>query len=101
MIVYDVTLEALPDQREAFASVLKDLAAASRSEGGCLAYRLSGDLDNPLRFYLLELWETEADLLAHAKGEGFQRFITALPKLGKLVSSVARAGALEPYVRPK
>ncbi|MEI9984732.1 MAG: putative quinol monooxygenase [Aliidongia sp.] len=103
MILFDVILRANSEQREGLVQLLRKTMAASRAEPGCLIYRFTGDLDDPLRFHLIELWATEADLMAHAAGPAFRSFLAELPGLGALLGSTARQGSLEPYsfVRPQ
>lgn len=98
MILFDVTLEALPGQEAALAALLRRTMAATCAEDGCIQYRFTRDLDAGHRFHLIELWETEAALMAHAAGPGFRAFLAELPTLGKLVRSTPRQGDLAPYV---
>ena len=97
MILFEVTLEAGSLDRDGLIRLMRRTMAASQAEAGCLAYRFTADLDDPRRFHLVELWESEAALQVHAKGSTFRSFLAELPGLGRLVSSVARQGALEPY----
>jgi quinol monooxygenase YgiN len=97
MILIEVELETTEAQKEDFLALLRATMAASRAEPGCVTYRFTADLDDPLRFYLIELWETEADLQNHFRGEGFRNFIAQMPQLGTVLSSVPRSGPLEPY----
>ncbi len=44
---------------------LRDLIAASRSEGGCLAYVFYQEVDNARQFVVFEQWRDAAALSAH------------------------------------
>lgn len=50
------------------------MAAASEAEDGCIAYRVTGDLLDPVRFHIMEIWRDEAALQAHFQTEHFRRF---------------------------
>ena len=97
MILFDVTIEASEGQREALRALLQRTMAASAAEAGCLIYRFTADLDTPDRFHLVELWQDEAALQAHAAGAPFRAFLAGLSSVGRIASSVARSGPLEPY----
>jgi len=102
MILFDVTLETSQEQRPAMLDLLRRTMKASQAEPGCLVYRFAADLDDPLRFHLVELWESEEAFMGHAGGDALRGFIADLPACGKLVASTARKGDLAPftYKRP-
>ncbi|OAN56261.1 putative quinol monooxygenase [Sphingobium sp. TCM1] len=102
MILFDVSLEALPGREEEMASLLRRTMVATQVEDGCIQYRFTRDLDAVNRFHLIELWRNEAALMAHASGPTFRAFLAALPPLGRLLQSTPRQGDLAPYlfVRP-
>jgi len=97
MILFDVTVTAAEGKREALRQLFAETMAGSNAEPGCLIYRFTADLDDPDRYYLIELWEDEAAFQGHVRGAAFRRFIAEIPALGTVVSSAARAGPLEPY----
>lgn len=97
MILIDVTLNAQPGRREELLRLFADTAAASRQEDGCVTYRFTASLEQRDVFHLVELWRDEASLRQHYAGAAFRRFIDELPALGKVESSVKRAGDLTPY----
>jgi quinol monooxygenase YgiN len=97
VILFDVTLSAASENREGLIALLRKTMVASSAEPGCVTYRFTADFDDPLRFHLVELWASEADLLAHAKGAPFRNFLAELPALGKVERSTARQGDLQPY----
>lgn len=97
MILFDVQLATTEAGLPAFRALLADTMAASQAEPGCLLYRFTADLDDPLRFYLCELWESEEALMAHAVGAPFRHFLATLPGCGSVLQSTARRGQLDPY----
>ena len=98
MILFDVTLETEAATREGFLDLLRRTMAGAQREAGCIIYRFSVDLDNPLRFHLVELWEDEITFQAHAQGTVLRDFLRDIGGCGRLVSSTARAGPLAPFV---
>lgn len=101
MILIDVTLSTRNETRNDFLALLESTMRSSQAETGCLIYRFTSDLADPLKFYLLELWQDEAAILGHVKTTHFAEFLRALPTLGKVEASVARNGAMEPYKIPR
>lgn len=97
MILLDVALATTADGRSDFVALLGRTMSASQDERGCLVYRFTADIADPLLFYLVELWEDEAALMAHAAGAPFRAFLADLPTCGRVLSSVARSGPLDPY----
>lgn len=63
-----------PEKRDELAAKLKELAAASAKEPGCLVYALSTLADDPQVFVFYEEWASHADLDRHFNGETFQSF---------------------------
>jgi quinol monooxygenase YgiN len=101
MILIDVTLNTRTETRAEFLALLESTMRNSQAEAGCLIYRFTADLNDPLKFYLLELWQDEAAILGHVKTAHFAEFLRALPTLGMVEASVARNGAMEPYKVPR
>lgn len=103
MILFDVQLATTEEGQAAFRALLAETMAGSQAEPGCIIYRFTADLHDPLRFHLVELWESEAALMAHAAGAPFRHFLATLPSCGSVLGSVARSGQLDPYSfrRPK
>jgi quinol monooxygenase YgiN len=50
------------------------MASASRSEDGCIEYRFSFDVDDPLLVRIYEEWASDADLAAHFTTDHFAAF---------------------------
>lgn len=48
------------------------MADETRKEKGCIYYDLHQDVNNPLKYVLLECWATQEDLNVHAQTEHMQ-----------------------------
>ena len=97
MILINVKLNAKTGQLSEFKKLLIETMVASQAEDGCLEYQFTQDLQQENKFYLLELWQDSAALESHLKGAGFSQFISRLPDLGEVTSSIAQQGELLPY----
>ena len=71
----------LPDRRQTYISLAKQLAHLSRREPGCLSYQLFEDPQNPQRFVLIEQWQDDRALRLHRESE---HFIKMVPQLNAL-----------------
>lgn len=101
MILIRLTAEAIgAETREAFVTLMTSAMTVSQGEAGCVEYRFTADLNDTLRFHLVELWETEADVAAHMSGPVFREFVGGLPAVGRIVSSTWMAGELAPFSMP-
>jgi quinol monooxygenase YgiN len=75
---------ARPDQVYELKKVLRQLAAASRQENGCLDYEVLQNSADPCDFTLVESWTTEAALDAHLTTAHVQEaFSKGIPLLAK------------------
>src|SRR4051812_40970826 len=59
MIVVTGKVETTAAQRDELMRVAQAMCAASRSDTGCLGYRLYEDTERPNSFVILEEWESE------------------------------------------
>jgi quinol monooxygenase YgiN len=57
------------------------VAAATRAEPGCRAYRFYADLDDPNTFVIFEEWEDEAALGRHFETPHMATFMQEAPAL--------------------
>ena len=55
---------------------LKDLAAASKGDQGCVSYDLFASESTPGAFVTIEMWESQADLDAHMASPAIATMIT-------------------------
>ena len=61
-----IHLEAKPGKGAEFAKLFNQRCEEMRKDKGCLEFQVFQDASNPDKFALLELWESQADLDAHA-----------------------------------
>jgi quinol monooxygenase YgiN len=66
---------AAPGNEERVERTLLALAAATREEPGCRAYRPTRGVDDPRVFVIYEEYDDEAALAAHADSEHFRRYV--------------------------
>src|SRR5580704_13460253 len=68
-----------------------------RDETGCLSYHLTADLDNPMLFYLFELWTDEPAFMAHVKLPQTKVFSALLAANSQTIYSALRNGTMGDY----
>lgn len=83
-------IEAKPDAIDEVRTALSTLAAATRTEEGCVSYDLSESLAAPGTFVFVETWRSKADLDDHAKTAHVQAAFQAIGGL------IAGAPAIHP-----
>lgn len=66
MVIVAGWFEVDPSERDAFVAARVDAMRRSRAERGCIEYVIAADPVDPGRAVLLERWESQADLDAHA-----------------------------------
>ena len=67
--VVTATWKARAGQEEIVLSLLRQVAAASRQEPGCLLFWTHRSVDEPGRFFLYEQYASEAAFREHAASE--------------------------------
>ena len=78
---------------EEFLSVTKELVEKTNAlDKGCIQYELCKDVNDPLRFVMLETWEDQASLDEHMKAK---HFVDLVPKLGGFTSKPSELAILE------
>lgn len=80
--------EAQPGKAEELKTVLQQLVLPTRGEQGCRYYEFF-ESQLPGVFYFHELWETKADLTAHARTPRFLEVMAQAEKLLKVPMEVA------------
>ena len=76
-----------------FLAVAKELVEKTNSlDKGCIKYELCKDANNPLRFVMLEAWESQALLDEHMKAA---HFLELVPKLGGFASQPSELTILD------
>ena len=78
-----VTWIAKEGEEEEVAAALSRLIEPSRAEPGVQRYNVHRDPENARKFFIYELYGSEADYKAHTETEHFQRegFGNAIPRL--------------------
>jgi quinol monooxygenase YgiN len=78
MIVISGSARVLESAIDRAVQAGSTMAATSRDEPGCIDYRFSIDIDDPLVVHLLEKWESDAALTAHFGTAHFAAFSETL-----------------------
>ncbi len=81
MIITIATLISKPEKQEDLASMLAQLAAASRNDPGCISYSFHVDIEDPTTFRSIEMWESEDQMNAHMQTPHIGAAIAAAPDL--------------------
>ena len=78
---------------EDFLAVTKELVEKTNAlDKGCVKYELCRDVNDPLRFVMLEQWESQSLLDDHMKAD---HFVQLVPKLGGFGSKPSELTILE------
>jgi quinol monooxygenase YgiN len=88
------TLTVRADAVEAVQAELFRLIPPTRSEEGCLEYRLHRDREDPTVFTFYENWEDMAALERHLASDHYRRYAAAVSDLltSKAVRKMAEIG---------
>jgi quinol monooxygenase YgiN len=78
MIVVVGRVRSDSDKREALVRVGQAVAAASRSESGCISYRLYEDTEIENEFVFVEEWDSEEALQWHFATPHVRAFMGAI-----------------------
>ena len=81
MVVIAGSVAVRSERREEAIRVARTMAAATRTEPGCVAYRFSSDLDDPNTLLIFEEWESEDALARHFQTPHLAAFREARPGL--------------------
>lgn len=65
MIVAHLTFDVKPGERDRFIAATTDVMAASATDAGNVVYRFMADMQDQNRFYITEMWTSQAELDAH------------------------------------
>jgi quinol monooxygenase YgiN len=72
---------AAPGRRNELVTAAREVAAATRTDRGCLAYSFAADVENEDRIMSIEIWADRAALdehMAHGHTEAFLRVAPGL-----------------------
>ncbi len=70
------TWVAREGEEEAVAQILRENAAASNAEPGCIEFTVYREKEEPRTFVLYEVYEDEAAFQAHRESEHFKKYVT-------------------------
>ena len=79
MIVVVGRVRTDAEKREALVRVGQAVAAASRTESGCISYRLYEDTDIKNEFVFVEEWESSEALQRHFATPHVREFMQEIP----------------------
>ena len=74
MNIINVVVNLKPESRKEGLAVMKTMESATRLEDGCHDYTFYADMENPNRFFLFELWESQSHLDAHVQTPHMAKF---------------------------
>lgn len=94
-------MRSKPNQREAAIAAFTTVMTKSQQEPGCIVYRFTADLGDPMLFHVMEIWESEQALLDHFGRAAFADFMAVAGDLVDPLGMSALSGPLEPYSFPK
>ena len=60
---------------EHFLELVREMAAKSTDEKGCISYSLNQSITNPRVYTFIECWEDQAAIDAHNNTEHFKRIV--------------------------
>jgi quinol monooxygenase YgiN len=79
MIVVVGRVRTDAERRETLIGIGQKLAAASRTEAGCISYRLCEDSETANEFLFVEEWENDEALQQHFRTAHIAEFMGAVP----------------------
>jgi len=72
---------AAPGPRDELVAAARTVAAATRTDRGCLAYSFAADLEDPDRILSIEVWADRAALDEHSGHAHTTEFLRVAPGL--------------------
>ena len=79
MIIVHGTFPIKADVRDDALELMRHMAAASRSEEGCISYEFYVGLSDPNRLLLFQEWESVDALQGHFETDHMEAFLQELP----------------------
>ena len=83
MIILTVSVNVHPSKRSELLSAFQLITDQTRQEKGCLACRLSQDIDNENLIDIEETWEARSYLDEHFRSDIFSALLGAVKLLGE------------------
>lgn len=89
-IIVTGTIDLDPAKRDAFIAAASACMAATRAEEGNEAYAFSADVEDPGRFYVIELWASQEAMDAHLQTSHLAAFMASMGEVGVTAASLTR-----------
>ena len=87
-IVATVTVK--PEYKDDVLKAIKTVVEATRKEPGNIFYDVFEDVKNPLKFFFIETWKSQAAIDSHNKSVHFNDFVKAVNGKATLEASVLK-----------
>ncbi len=81
VIIVHGTIPVKEESRDEALDLARTMAAATRTEPGCLSYDFYVGLTEPNKLMLFQEWETMEALMEHFKTDHMEAFLRELPDL--------------------
>jgi quinol monooxygenase YgiN len=78
MIIQLVKVSIRPERRERWLKLLREMVVPTRSEPGCVAFRIAEDVESPNTFHLVEQWADIEAQYEHFRNPRFGALMGAL-----------------------
>ena len=100
MIVIRASMRIKAGQESAARAAFAEVMDGSRAEPGCVEYSFTQDIRDAALIHVVEIWNSEAELMAHFQAPAFNTFMGCAGELVDPVGVDALAGDLQPYKMP-
>ena len=95
-VVAFVEFQANPDTLDRFEATATEVMRASRKEPGCIVYDYGRNLEDPTRFHITEIWESQAALDRHLQQPHSLKAASEVSSLATITEVRVWKGALAP-----
>ena len=97
MIIVHGSIPIRPERRAQALALATQMAAASRSEKGCMSYEFYVGLEDPDTLMLFQEWESMEALMGHFETDHMDVFLQQLPDLvsGEIITRRYAVQAVE------
>lgn len=72
------SIEVKNSHKEAVINAFHKVVDGTRKETGCISYDLFEDLENSLKFTILEVWKSQEAIDEHNNSSHFKAFVEAI-----------------------
>ena len=81
MLIVIGSATAAPGRRDELVAAARAVTAATREDGGCVAYSFATDLEDANRIHSIEIWADRASLDEHMTHPHTEEFLRVAPGL--------------------